>query len=145
MAEEAGKKEEEKFEFTFEGEALGYISLDQARVMAIEHAGDNRDFYGSRYSRRELVWEELSAEESEDYYRIMLSYRPAGAFRGRPGTEQFIIDKIGEIRLCQRLDAPSRQGPPVLMLSAGGAAVVAVVAVGALFVTGSFDGDGGGG
>ena len=31
MAEDESKKEEEKFEFTPEGEALGYISLDQAR------------------------------------------------------------------------------------------------------------------
>ena len=33
MAEEG--KEEEKQEFTPEGETLGYISLDQARVLAI--------------------------------------------------------------------------------------------------------------
>ena len=32
MAEEEGKQEE-KFEFTAEGEALGYISLEQARVL----------------------------------------------------------------------------------------------------------------
>tara|TARA_B100000315_G_scaffold145098_1_gene134046 strand:+ start:3463 stop:3741 length:279 start_codon:yes stop_codon:yes gene_type:complete len=48
MTEEEGKKEEEKLEFTPEGETLGYISLDQARVLAIEHARDNRDFYGPR-------------------------------------------------------------------------------------------------
>ena len=41
MAEDQGKKEE-KFDFTLEGEALGYISLDQARVLAMEHARDNR-------------------------------------------------------------------------------------------------------
>jgi hypothetical protein len=46
MAEDEGKKEEEKFEFTPEGEALGYIGLDQARVQAVEHARDNTDFYG---------------------------------------------------------------------------------------------------
>ena len=76
MAEEEGKKEEEKFELDMAGEALGYISLDQARVRAMEHARDNRDFYGLRYARRELVWEVLSQEESEDYYDIRLSYRP---------------------------------------------------------------------
>jgi hypothetical protein len=76
MAEEEAKKEKEKLEFTPEGEALGYISLDQARVLAMEHARDNREFYGPHYANRELVWEELSAEESEDYYRIRLSYRP---------------------------------------------------------------------
>ena len=65
MAEEQGKKEE-KFDFTREGEALGYISLDQARVLAMEHARDNRDFYGRRYATRELAWENVSAEEDED-------------------------------------------------------------------------------
>ena len=55
MDEEAGKKEEEKLEFTPEGEALGYIFLDQARVPEIQHARDNRDFYGPNYARRELV------------------------------------------------------------------------------------------
>ena len=41
MAEDPGKKEEEKFDVTSEGEAVAYISLDQARVLAIEHARDN--------------------------------------------------------------------------------------------------------
>ena len=49
MAEEEGKKEEEKFDFTLEGEALGYIGLDQALIRGIEHARDHTDFYGSAY------------------------------------------------------------------------------------------------
>ena len=92
MAEEENK-EEEKFEFDAAGEVLGYISLDQARVLAVQHARQNTEFYGRRYVRLELVWEELSAEESEDYYRIRLSYRPARGFQGEPGVEQFTIDK----------------------------------------------------
>ena len=67
MAQEEEKKEEEKFEFDAAGEALGYISLDQARVLAIEHAQHYIEYYGRRYARRELVWEEMSAEEGEDY------------------------------------------------------------------------------
>ena len=39
-------KQEEKFDFTREGEVLAYISLDQARVLALQHARDNREFYG---------------------------------------------------------------------------------------------------
>ena len=35
MAEDQDKKDEEKFEFTAEGEALGYVSLDQAQVLAM--------------------------------------------------------------------------------------------------------------
>ena len=47
--------------FDSAGESLGYISLDQARVLALRHARDNPDFYGSRYARRELAWEVSSA------------------------------------------------------------------------------------
>lgn len=66
MVEGEGKRAEEKVEFTPEGETLGYISLDQARVLALQHSRDNREIYG-RYAELELAWEELSAEESEDY------------------------------------------------------------------------------
>ena len=66
MAEDQDKKDEEKFECTFEG-VLGYISLEQARLHAIQHARDNQAFYGSRYARRELVWEVVGEEEGEDY------------------------------------------------------------------------------
>ena len=40
MAEDQRKQEEEKFDFTREGEALGYIWLDQARVLAMRTAGE---------------------------------------------------------------------------------------------------------
>ena len=107
MDEDQGKKEEEKLDFTPEGEALVYISLDQARVRAIEHARDNREFYGPLYSQGELVWEVLSQEESEDYYDIRLSFRPAAGFGGQPGVEQFTIDKTGPITLRQILSQPT--------------------------------------
>ena len=86
MAQEEGKEEEEKFDFTSEGEVLGYISLDQARVLAVQHARENADFYGLRYAEANLVWEVTNQEETEDYYDIRLSYRPAESFRGRPGV-----------------------------------------------------------
>jgi hypothetical protein len=57
MLEEEGKKEEEKLEFTAEGETLGYVSLDQARVLALQRARENSDCYGPRYAKRELVWD----------------------------------------------------------------------------------------
>ena len=46
MAEEEAKKDEEKLEFTLESETLGYIALEQARVLALQHVWDNRDFHG---------------------------------------------------------------------------------------------------
>ena len=138
MVEDEEKKEEEKFELTPEGESLGYISLDQARVLAVQHAQQHTDFYGSRYARRELAWEELSAEEGEDYYRIRLSYRPARGFRGEPGVDLLTIDKTGAIELRQILSEPveprRRLGPPLAL--AGVVVLVAAAAVGVLFTSG---------
>ena len=72
MPEDESKQDDEKLEFTPEGETLGYLSLDQARVSAFQHARDNPEFYG-RYADRELVWEVVSAEETEDYYEVRAS------------------------------------------------------------------------
>ena len=113
MAEEEGKQEE-KFDFTAEGEALGYISLAQARVLAIRHARDNPEFYGERYSGIRLVWEVTSEEDWDDFYEIRLSFRPAGRFRGEPGVEQLIIDKTGNIEIRQMQDEPTGLDLPEL-------------------------------
>ena len=48
MAEDQGK-EEDKQEFTTEGETFGYISLAQARVLAMSTARDTPGEYGDRY------------------------------------------------------------------------------------------------
>ena len=48
MAEDQGK-EEEKFEFTGEGEAVNYRSLAQARLLAIRTARETPGEYGSQY------------------------------------------------------------------------------------------------
>ena len=53
MAEDEGKQEE-KFEFTTEGEALGYISLDQAQVLAMRTAREAPGVYGTTY--RDSPW-----------------------------------------------------------------------------------------
>ena len=112
MDEDRGKHDEEKFDFTAEGEVRKWIGLDQARVQAIEHARDHTEFYGPDYQGASFVWEVLSAEESDDYYDIRLSFRPSGRFQGRPGVEQFIIDKTGEIRIRQLLDEPTGVSRP---------------------------------
>ena len=68
MAEDEGKKEEENFDFTPEGEAVNYISLDRAGLLAVEYARGHVDFYGPNYADQELVWKVLSQDENEDYY-----------------------------------------------------------------------------
>ena len=144
MGEDWGSKEEGKLDFDSAGQAIGYISLDQARVVALRHARDNRGFYGRRYAQRDLIWEVVSAEETEDYYEIKLSYRPAQGFRGQPGLEQFTIDKTGPIEFRQILDEPVEPRrlrlPPVLVALALVVGLVAVIGV-ALTVGGLGRGD----
>ena len=134
MVEDASKNDQEKLEFDSTGQALAYISLDQARVSALRHARDNRSFYGRRYARRDLVWEVVGAEETEDYYEVKLSYRPARGFRGRPGVEQFTIDKTGPIEFRQILEEPveprglkRRSNLVALVVLVGLAAAAAIV------------------
>jgi Tfp pilus assembly protein PilF len=135
---EPEKKDEEKLEFTPEGEGLGYISMDQARVLALRIARESTDFYGPAYPDEGFVQEELGAEEGEDYYRVRLSYRPATGFNGTPGVELFIIDKVGEIESRQLLSSPRPKSVMLPTLAAlGGSAVVGVVVV-VLFATGVF-------
>ena len=144
MVDEQEKKDD-KFDFDAAGEVVSYVSLDQARVLAIQHTRDNPEFYGPGYSRVTMVSEVISQEETEDYYDIRLSFRPAGRFRGEPGVEQFTIDKTGNIEVRQVLDEPvaagqpARRGPPNLVLVLAGVVLIVVVAAGVLYATGGGD------
>ena len=112
-------------------------------MLAIRHARDNTDFYPPYYADIRLAWEIVSAEDSEDFYKIRLSFRPAGRRRGEPGLEEFIFDKVGELLVRQILDEPSDLGPRPSarpprwgLRAAVGLTVIGVVAVGALFGSG---------
>ncbi len=65
MAEEQGKKDDEKLEFTPEGETFGYISLDQASVRATtrQHKmrGDSTPLGDSFVSQLVALTERLTA------------------------------------------------------------------------------------
>ena len=106
MVDEAGKKEEEKFDFTSEGESLGYISLDQARVLALRTSTETPGDYGPAYRDVTMAFEVVEAQETEDHYIITMSIRPPGDFLGRPGREQFFVEKEGIVRLRQILSPP---------------------------------------
>ena len=101
--------------------------MDQARVLALPHARDNRNFYG-RYSEHELVWDVAGGKETEDYYEVRLSYRTGRGFRGRPGVEQFTIDKTKPIEFRQILQEPRPSDAQSL-------AIMALVAIGAVGAT----------
>ena len=92
MAEDPGEKQEEKFEFTREGEGVGYISLDQARVLAMRTARETPGAYWSGLADVPMAFEVMEAEETEDHYVITLSLHPQGEFVGRQGREQFFIE-----------------------------------------------------
>ena len=133
MVDEEDKTDDEdegkKFAFDSAGEAVGYISLEQARILAVRHARENTDFYGRRYSGRSLVWEVVGEEEGEDYYFIRLSFRPASGFRGEPGLEQLTIDKAGPVELREILREPVERKLRTPLLLAGLVVAVAVVGV----------------
>ena len=82
MAEDQGKKEEEKFEFDSAGQALGYISLDQARILAMRTAREAPGDYGRRFRNVPMAFEAVEDNETEDHYRVTLSFRPQGQCTG---------------------------------------------------------------
>ena len=125
MVDEEDKKDDDSQNaFNPEGEAVVYLSLDQARVLAIQHARDNTDFYGRGYRRKELAWQVVSSEEGEDYHDIRLSFRPVHGFTGEPGVEHFLIDKAGPIRLRQILVEPKPRPRTAVLVVSGGLLVL---------------------
>ena len=103
MTDEEGKKEdpfdkEDKVDaFTAEGEAMAYISLPQARILAMQTTRDDPGDYGASFQGTQMVYDVVEEVEDEDYYVVSLSFRPAGDFRGEPGLEQFFIEKEGRV------------------------------------------------
>ena len=85
MAEDQEKKEGEKFEFTAEGEALGYISLDQAQVLAMRTAREAPGVYGTTYRDIPMAFEVVENADTEDHYVITLSFRPRDSSPARRG------------------------------------------------------------
>ena len=92
------------------GSGGGFVSLEQARDIALGHARDDQGFYGGLWSKRPLAWLVLVAEEREDAYYVRLSYQPAQKFSGEPGVEAFIISKTGEVRSRSILSEPKGKG-----------------------------------
>ena len=145
MAQDEGKQEE-KFDFSREGEALGYVSLDQARLDAVQTARSEPGNYGRRWRNIPMVYEVVEDQETEDDYVVILSFRPEGDFTGSPGREQFVFrNKIGEVAFRQVLTVPSRRRRLPVIPTAVALAVVGIIAVIAVFAVGGFDGGSDGG
>ena len=122
------------------GRRLDISPLTKPAWLALQHARDNRGFYGWMYARRSFVWEVVRQEETEDFYEIRLSYRTEGEFRGEPGFEQFTIDKTGPITLRQIISRP-RSGNHFKFILIGLGSVIGIGAVvGGLAAAGVFSG-----
>ena len=110
MAEDQNSQEEDQPESQRPGSAGEFISLDQARSIALDQARENRDFYGRRYARQDLAWEVVSQEERAEAYAIRLTYQPARGFRGEAGVEEFTIDRQGSLQSRRIVSEPVRRG-----------------------------------
>ena len=110
------KKTRKKISSTRAGEALGYISLEQARLLAMRTAREEPGNYGAGLAGVRMVFQLVEQEEGEDYYIISLSFRPEGNFVGTPGQEQFFVEKEGSVADRQVLSlpiAPDRRRIPI--------------------------------
>ena len=134
MAEE---EKDDKFDFTPEGEAIGYISLDQAEVLAMRTARETPGAYGRSFRDSSMAFDVVASEETEDHYRVTLSFRPQGAFIGTPGQEQFFIEKEGSVAHRQVLSVPGGgKRIPIVPVAVGVVVVGVIVAVAAVFALG---------
>ena len=137
MAQDEGKQDEEKFDFTPEGEVVGYISLDQARILAMRSAREAPGDYGRQFVNTNMAFEVVEDAETEDHYVVTLSFRPQGQFSGRPGQEQFFIEKEGTVAIRQVLSVPGGgRRFPIVPVALGVVVVGVVAAVAAVFVLG---------
>ena len=122
--------EEDKSDTTAEGESPGYISLQQARTLAMRTAAEEPGNYGQVLASAGMVYDVAALKEGEDYYEVTLSFRPEGNFTGARGREQFSIAKDGGIARRQLLVFP------ILRRSFPAVPVAAVAAMGIGLTTG---------
>ena len=81
-----------------------------------------------------MVFDTVEEQDGEDYYVVTLSFRPEGNFSGKPGVEQFFIEKEGTIVRRQVRGLPSQGGwrrfgvVPIVVgvVAVAGAAVIGV-------------------
>ena len=111
FGEEERKEDEGKTDyFTPEGEAVEYVSSDQASVLAIHTAREIPGDYGRQFEGIPMAFEVLREVQREDHYVITLSFRPQGDFGGTPGQEEFFIEKEGTVVHRQILSLPRLRG-----------------------------------
>ena len=97
MAEDQGK-DEEKFDFTGEGEAVGYISLAQAGVLAVQTTRETPGEYGGQYQDISMAFEVSTGQDTEDYedfYTITCPSGPRATFPAhRAGPPHLVLPVV---------------------------------------------------
>ena len=105
MAEDNGK-EEEKFDFTAEGE--GYFSLDDAILSARQLVRQDEQRYLDRLGWEEIVWSTSESDAEGVSLKVILQFRRPG--RELPekesGLEEFLFGYSGELQDRQVLSWP---------------------------------------
>ena len=86
-------------EFDSAGQALGYISLDQAVLEPRKLARRDDQLYRNRLGWDEIVWTELDSQKREDSYGVVLQFRTPtyGLEQKQTGQEEFVFDLIGNL------------------------------------------------
>ena len=90
---------EKRDQFDSSGQVEGYISLDQAMLLARQQAQEDAEFYRRRLGWEEIVWSELSSEQREDTYRVVLQFRRPTrlVMEEQTGEEEFVFDLTGKL------------------------------------------------
>ncbi|MEE3006013.1 MAG: hypothetical protein VX638_11270 [Chloroflexota bacterium] len=95
MAE--GEAREGTVDFDGAGETRRHLSLEQAKILALETARNDPANYGRRFAALQMVFQVIKQEEEDDGYFVTLSFQPEGDFPGKPGLERFFIEKQGTV------------------------------------------------
>ena len=143
--------------FDSAGEAIAYISLDQAVLTARRLVREDEERYHHRLGWDTIVWTETDSEQREDSYRVVLQFRrpERGLREEQTGEEEFIFDLTGGLQDRQVLlwpeptekvrlltpppeTPPPQPNPPVAQPATSGKALFSEIVRKFLFLKFSF-------
>lgn len=97
---------------------------------ALAYAADNKYEYGPAYSKRDLAWNVVAAQEMRDgIVRVTLDYHPEASFKGDSGREYIDMAPDGSVLARRQLKRPKESLPWVLIGFATFSVMLAFVVV----------------
>jgi DNA-binding beta-propeller fold protein YncE len=111
VAEDKGK-EEEKFDFTPEGE--GYFTLDEAILSARQLVREEEQRYLDRLGWEEIVWSTSESDAEGVSLKVILQFRRPGRELAEEdsGLEEFLFGYNGALQDRQVLSWPNKSSEP---------------------------------